>query len=58
MLERPPGPNHDHSELQPPCQAQAVRNGVCALSDYKLYLFFTVFVHFGDALIVVLPRHP
>ena len=31
---------------------------VAALSDYKFYLFFTLTVHFGDALIVYLPRHP
>ena len=30
---------------------------VAALSDYKLYLFFTLTVHFDDALIVYLPRH-
>jgi hypothetical protein len=50
-----PGPNHDHSELQPPYQRQAVRNSVCALSDYKFYSFFTLTVHFSDALIVYLP---
>ena len=52
------GPSHDQSELQPPYQGQAVRNSACALSDYKFYLFFTLTVHFGDALIVYLPRHP
>jgi hypothetical protein len=53
-----PGPNHDLSELQPPRQGQAVRNGLCALSDYKFYLFFTLTVHFDGALIVYLARHP
>jgi len=50
-----PGPNHDHSELQPPYQSQTVRSSVCTLSDCKFYFFFTAAVHFGDALIVVLP---
>jgi hypothetical protein len=35
-----------------------MRNSVCALSDSKFYLFFTSTVHFGGALIVLLPRHP
>jgi hypothetical protein len=35
-----------------------VRDSVRALSDYKFYLFFTLTVHFGDALIVYLPTHP
>jgi hypothetical protein len=36
----------------------SVRNSVCALRDHKFYVFFTLTVHFGDALIVYLPRHP
>src|SRR6516162_4864964 len=42
-------------QTQPPYRRQAARNGVCALSDYRLYLFFTLSVHFGDAPIVDLP---
>src|SRR5215471_2017482 len=40
---------------QPPYQRQAARNGVYALSDYRLYSFFTLSVHFGDEPIVDLP---
>jgi hypothetical protein len=54
-LERGAGPNHDLSELQPPYQRQAARNGACALSDCKFYSFFTLAVHFGEAPIVYLP---
>ena len=49
------GPNHDPSGPAPPYQRRAARNGVCALSDYKFYSFFTLSVHFGDAPVVYLP---
>ena len=35
-----------------------MRNSSCALSDYKFYFFFTLIVHFGDALIVLPAKTP
>jgi hypothetical protein len=48
----PSGPHRRHLVPVPAITSAA------ALSDYKFYLFFTVTVHFGDALVVYLPRHP